>query len=181
MSRIGKKPVSVPEGVTVEVKGQDVKIKGPKGELSMVVHGDVSVAVQDDESGKLIKLAAKSDSRLSLQLWPTMRTLVSNMITGVNEGYKKELEIKGVGYRANLQGQNLVLQLGYSHDVHFPVPEGIEIVVVKQTALTISGIDKQKVGQAAANIVAFRPPEPYKGKGIRYKGQFVLRKEGKKK
>lgn len=181
MSRIGKNPVSVPEGVTVEVSGQDVKVKGPKGELSMIVHDDVSVVMQDGESGKVVKLAAKLDSRLSLQLWPTMRTLVSNMVTGVSEGYKKDLEIKGVGYRANLQGRNLVLQLGYSHDIHFPIPEGIDISVEKQTALTVSGIDKQEVGQVAANIVSFRPPEPYKGKGVRYKGQFILRKEGKKK
>jgi len=181
MSRIGKKPVPVPEGVTVEVNGQDIKVKGPKGELSMVVHGDVSVDIQDAETGKVIKLDPKSSSKQSQRLWPTMRTLVFNMVTGVSEGYEKQLEIKGVGYRANLQGQKLVLQLGYSHDVHFPIPEGIEISVVKQTALTVSGIDKQKVGQAAANIVSFRPPEPYKGKGIRYKDQFVLRKEGKKK
>jgi large subunit ribosomal protein L6 len=181
MSRIGKNPISVPEGVTAEISGQDVNVKGPKGELSMVVHDEVTVVMENGESGMVVKLAPKSESRLSQQLWPTMRTLVANMVTGVSEGYEKHLEIIGVGYRANMQGRNLVLQLGYSHDVHFPVPEGIDIAVEKQTSVTISGIDKQKVGQVAANIVSFRPPEPYKGKGVRYKGQFILRKEGKKK
>jgi large subunit ribosomal protein L6 len=182
MSRIGKNPVPVPEGVTVEVNGQDVKAKGPKGELSMSVHNSVSVVLQDNEAGnKEVKLEPKGDGKQARQLWPTMRSLVNNVVVGVSTGYEKRLEIKGVGYRANLQGRTLVLQLGFSHDVHFPIPEGIDINVDKQTSVSITGIDKQKVGQVAANIVSYRPPEPYKGKGVRYEGQHVIRKEGKKK
>lgn len=182
MSRIGKNPVAVPKGVTVAIDGQDVKVKGPKGELSMRVHDMVSVAVEDGENGdKVVRLAARSDERMARQLWPTMRSNLQNMVEGVEKSYSKVLELVGVGYRANMQGNVLVLMLGFSHDVHYPVPEGIQIAVDKQTRITITGIDKQKVGLVASQIKAYRPPEPYKGKGVRYEGQFILRKEGKKK
>lgn len=177
MSRIGKYPVPVPAGVTVEVKGQNVKAKGKLGELALIVHDDVAVELVD---GK-VKLTPKYETRQSRTIWPTMRTLVRNIVEGVSAGYKHELEITGVGYRAALQGKELVLSLGYSHEIRYPVPEGIKIEVDKQTALAISGIDKQKVGQVAAEIKSYRSVEPYKGKGVRTKGQFVLRKEGKKK
>lgn len=177
MSRIGKYPVPVPGGVTVDVKGQTVRAKGKLGELSFVVHDDVSVALED---GK-VRLLPRLETRQARMIWPTMRTRVNNLIRGVSEGYRQDLEITGVGYRANLQGKDLVLALGYSHEVRYPVPEGIKIEVEKQTAIAISGIDKQKVGQVAAEIMSYRPPEPYKGKGIKRKGQRILRKEGKKK
>lgn len=186
MSRIGTKPVEIPEGVDVQLNGQDLKAKGKLGELEMRIHDEVSakteeVANDDGKTSKVITLAPKSNSRFAKQIWPTMRTLVHNTLIGVSEGYTKELEIQGVGYRANLQGQNLVLALGFSHDVIFPIPEGIKVEVEKQTALKVSGIDKQKVGETAAKIRAFKKPEPYKGKGIRYVDEYVLRKEGKKK
>lgn len=177
MSRIGKYPVPVPGGVTVDVKGQTVRAKGKLGELSFVVHDDVNVAMED---GK-IRLSPRVETRQARMIWPTMRTRVNNLVLGVSEGYRQELEITGVGYRANLQGKELVLSLGYSHEIRYPVPEGIKIEVEKPTALAISGIDKQKVGQVAAEIIAYRPPEPYKGKGVKRKGQRILRKEGKKK
>lgn len=177
MSRIGKYPVPIPGGVTVDVKGQTVRAKGKLGELSFVVHDDVTVALED---GK-VRLLPRLETRQARMIWPTMRTRVNNLIRGVSEGYRQDLEITGVGYRANLQGKDLVLSLGYSHEVRYPVPEGIKIEVEKQTAIAISGIDKQKVGQVAAEIISYRPPEPYKGKGIKRKGQRILRKEGKKK
>ena len=177
MSRIGKNPVTIPEGVTVELAGQDLKVKGPKGELSIVVHDEVSATKEDN----VVKFEPRGNSRLAKTLYPTTRTLVSNMITGVTEGFKKSLVIQGVGYRANMQGNVLVMQLGFSHDVKFPVPQGVEITVEDQTGVSISGIDKQQVGQVAAKIRGFRPPEPYKGKGIRYSDEYVMRKEGKKK
>ncbi len=177
MSRIGKNPVVVPDGVTPEISGQLVKIKGPKGEMSFKVHDDVSVKLEDGQ----IVLAPKSQSQTARQIWPTCRTRVNNLVIGVTEGFKKDLEIKGVGYRANLQGKTLVLALGYSHEVRYEVPEGIEVTVENQTALTVSGIDKQAVGQVAAEIREFRKPEPYKGKGIRYKDEYIMMKEGKKK
>lgn len=186
MSRIGKYPVNIPEGVEIQVNGQHVKAKGKLGELELVVHDEVSVEIaeianDDGKNSKVVKLAARNDSRMANQIWPTMRTLVSNLIVGVSEGYKKDLEIKGVGYRANLQGQDLVLALGFSHEVRYRIPDGIKVDVEKQVAISVSGIDKQKVGQVAANIRGFKPPEPYKGKGIRYVDEFILRKEGKKK
>ncbi len=182
MSRIGKNPVVVPKGVTIDVSGQTVKAKGPKGELSYRVHDLVSVALEDGEGGvKQLRLNARSNERTARQLWPTMRTNLKNMVEGVDKGYSKNLEIQGVGYRANMQGQDLVLSLGFSHEVRYPVPKGITVTVDKQTKISISGNRKDEVGQVAANIKAFRPPEPYKGKGVRYEGQFVLRKEGKKK
>lgn len=186
MSRIGKYPVIVPEGVEIQVNGQNVKAKGKLGELSLVIHDEVSVEmteITNDEGKtlKAVKLGPKNDTRFARQIWPTMRTLVSNIVTGVNEGYKKNLEIKGVGYRANLQGQDMVMTLGFSHEVKYRIPDGIKVEIDKQVAIAISGIDKQLVGQVAANIRGFKPPEPYKGKGIRYVDEFILRKEGKKK
>lgn len=177
MSRIGKYPVPVPSGVTVEVKGQTVRAKGKLGELSLLVHEDVAVELAE---GK-IKLTPRDDTRAARTVWPTMRTLVRNIVEGVSAGYRHDLDIIGVGYRAALQGKELVLSLGYSHEVRYPIPEGIKIEVEKQTAVSISGIDKQKVGQVAAEIKGFRPPEPYKGKGVRTRGQFVLSKDSKKK
>ena len=177
MSRIGKNPVAIPDGVTPEISGQLVKVKGPKGELSFKVHDDVSVKMEDGQ----IVLAPKSQSQTARQIWPTCRTRVNNLVIGVTEGYKKDLDIKGVGYRANLQGKTLVLSLGFSHEVKYEVPEGIEVTVEKQTELSVIGIDKQRVGQVAAEIREFRKPEPYKGKGIRYKDEYIMMKEGKKK
>ena len=177
MSRIGQKPVTVPEGVDLQVNGQEVKAKGSKGELVMTVHSDVSVELNDG----VVTLAARNDSRIAQQVWPTMRTLVNNICVGVSEGYSKDLEIRGVGLRANMQGKKLNMTLGFSHDVNYDVPEGVKVEVADQTKIKVSGIDKQLVGQVAANIRAFKKPEPYKGKGIRYVDEFVLKKEGKKK
>lgn len=186
MSRIGKNPVAVPDGVEIQINGQELKAKGKLGELSLSVHEEVAieltdVANDDGKTAKVVKLSPKNDTSFAGQIWPTMRTLVDNIVVGVSEGFTKKLEIKGVGYRANLQGQDLVLALGFSHDVKYRIPEGIKVDVEKQTLITISGIDKQQVGQVAANIRGFKPPEPYKGKGVRYVDEYVLRKEGKKK
>ena len=177
MSRIGKKPVAVPEGVTMDVTGQDVKAKGAKGELSMRVHDDVSVKMEDG----VVVLAARSKSLNAKKLWPTMRTLVNNMVVGVTDGYSKTLEIHGVGLRAQMQGSTIVMQLGFSHEVRYDVPQGVTVTVEDQTKINVAGIDKQLVGQVAAKIRGFKPPEPYKGKGIRYSDEYVMRKEGKKK
>jgi large subunit ribosomal protein L6 len=177
MSRIGKNPVALPSGVTVEVNGQTVKAKGKLGELSMKLHPQVGASVAD---GK-VTVKPLADNSEAKSVWATTRTLVSNMVKGVSEGYSKKLEIQGVGFRAQMQGSELVMQLGFSHDIRYKIPEGIKIAVEKQTQVTISGIDKEKVGQVSAEIYGFRPPEPYKGKGIRYEGQYVRRKEGKKK
>ncbi len=186
MSRIGKNPVSIPEGVEVTLSGQDLKAKGKLGELEMRLHDEVSavledVANDDGKTQKIVRLSPKSNSRFARQVWPTMRTLVNNIVVGVSEGYEKKLEIHGVGYRANLQGSTLVLNLGFSHEVRFDVPQGVTVAVEKNTAISVSGIDKQLVGQVAANIRGFKKPEPYKGKGIRYADEYILRKEGKKK
>ncbi|MFP4097483.1 MAG: 50S ribosomal protein L6 [Alphaproteobacteria bacterium] len=186
MSRIGKNPVSVPEGVEVQLNGQDIQVKGKLGELSMRIHDEVSaklddVANDEGKTGKAITLSPKSNSRIAQQIWPTMRTLVNNLCIGVSQGYEKKLEIHGVGYRANLQGNTLVLSLGLSHEVRYDIPEGVKVAVEKQTALTVSGIDKQRVGEIAAKIRSFKKPEPYKGKGIRYADEYIVRKEGKKK
>jgi len=186
MSRIGKYPVKIPAGVEIQINGQDVKAKGKLGELSLRLHDEVAAAVEDvaNENGstvKVVRLTPKSDSRMAKQIWPTMRTLVNNMVQGVSEGFTKKLEIHGVGYRANLQGQDLVLALGFSHEVRYTIPEGIKIEMEKQTGITISGIDKQQVGQVAAVIRGYKKPEPYKAKGIRYADEFIVRKEGKKK
>lgn len=177
MSRIGKKPVPVPSGVTATIDGQTVSAKGPKGTLSVVLNDEVSVQMTEDG----IKVDPRDKSKDARSKWGMSRTLVSNIITGVNEGYTKELEIQGVGYRAQVQGNKLQLALGFSHDVNYPIPEGIKIECPKPTEIVVSGIDKQRVGQVAAEIRRFRPPEPYKGKGVRYKDEYVFRKEGKKK
>ncbi len=177
MSRIGKNPVTIPEGVTPTVSGQDITVKGPKGELSFKAHDDVVVKLEDGQ----IVLSPRTQSQRARQIWPTSRTRVQNMVVGVTEGFTKKLEIKGVGYRANLQGKELVLALGYSHDVRYAVPDDVKIEVEKQTSLTVSGIDKQRVGQVAAEIREYRKPEPYKGKGVRYSDEYVMIKEGKKK
>jgi large subunit ribosomal protein L6 len=177
MSRIGKKPIPVPTGVTASVEGQTVKMKGPKGALQFVVPDEVSVKLED---GK-VKVDPRNESKRARSMWGTSRTLVNNLVTGVTKGFERKLEITGVGYRAAVQGKNLQLALGYSHDVVYPIPEGIAIATPKPTEITISGIDVQKVGQVAAEIRAFRPPEPYKGKGVKYAGEYIFRKEGKKK
>ena len=177
MSRIGKKPVPIPSGVTANVEGQTVKVKGPKGALQVVLPDDVAVKMDNGE----VKVDPRNETKRARSMWGTSRTLVNNLVTGVTKGYEKKLEITGVGYRAALQGKNLQIALGYSHDVVYAVPEGIAIATPKPTEVLITGIDKQKVGQVAAEIRRFRPPEPYKGKGIKYAGEFILRKEGKKK
>jgi large subunit ribosomal protein L6 len=177
MSRIGKKAVTVPSGVTATVNGQEVAVKGPKGELKHVL-ADAIVAKLD--KGR-IEVAMREDTKEARSMWGMTRTMVANLMTGVTEGFTRRLEITGVGYRAVVQGQNLQLQLGYSHDVNYPIPKGIQIVCPKPTEIVVTGIDKQKVGQVAAEIRQYRPPEPYKGKGIKYAGEFILRKEGKKK
>jgi large subunit ribosomal protein L6 len=177
MSRIGKKPVAVPSGITANVEGQTVKVKGPKGALSAVLPDDVAVKL---EAGQ-IQVDPRSDSKRSRSQWGTSRTLVANLIAGVTQGFQERLEINGVGYRAAVQGKNLQIALGYSHDVIYPIPEGITIATPRPVEIIISGIDRQKVGQVAAEIRDFRPPEPYKGKGIKYAGERIFRKEGKKK
>ena len=177
MSRIGKKPVSIPSGVTANIEGQTVKVKGPKGALQTVLPDDVIVKME--QGG--IKVDPRNETKRARSMWGTSRTLVNNLVTGVTKGFEKKLEITGVGFRAALQGKNLQIALGYSHDVIYAVPEGIAITTPKPTEILVSGIDKQRVGQVAAEIRAFRPPEPYKGKGVKYAGEFIFRKEGKKK
>jgi large subunit ribosomal protein L6 len=177
MSRIGKKAVPIPSGVTANVEGQTVKVKGPKGALQVVLPDDVSVKLDQGT----VKVDPRNETKRARSMWGTSRTLVNNLVTGVTKGYEKKLEITGVGYRAALQGKNLQIALGYSHDVIFPIPEGIAIATPKPTEIVVTGIDKQKVGQVAAEIRAFRPPEPYKGKGVKYAGEYIFRKEGKKK
>ena len=181
MSRIGKNPVKIPAGVEVNINGQDVKVKGKLGELSLRVHDSVKVAIEEQDGAKVVALKPANDERKTKAIWPTMRVLIKNMVIGVSEGYKKNLEIKGVGYRAALQGTTLVLQLGYSHEIKYALPKDIKVKVDEQTKLEITGHDKQKVGQVAADIRSYRPPEPYKGKGVRYTDEYILRKEGKKK
>ncbi len=177
MSRIGKKPVALPKGVTASVEGQTVKVKGPKGELSVNLVSEVTASVDD----KGIHVTPRKEMERAPQMWGLSRTLVNNLVTGVTQGFTQKLEIQGVGYRAAVQGKVLNLQLGYSHDVPYAIPPGISIVTEKPTSIAISGIDKQLVGQVAAEIRGWRPPEPYKGKGVRYEGEYVRRKEGKKK
>ncbi|MCB1559061.1 MAG: 50S ribosomal protein L6 [Alphaproteobacteria bacterium] len=178
MSRVGKNPVAVPSGVTVDLKDQQVKVKGPKGEMALAIHPKVTVKL---DGGNVSVEPNNMKDRESRALWATVQRRITNMVIGVTEGFSKDLEIEGVGYRCNMQGKTLVLQLGFSHDVQYPVPEGITITVEKQTAIKISGVDKEQVGQVAAEIRGYRPPEPYKGKGVRYAGEYILRKEGKKK
>jgi large subunit ribosomal protein L6 len=177
MSRIGKKPVPLPKGVTASVEGQTVKVKGPKGELSVKLVPQVSVSMGEDG----ITVAPRKEMDQAAQMWGLSRTLVNNLVEGVTNGFTQKLEIQGVGYRAAVQGKVLNLQLGFSHDVPYPIPEGITIVTEKPTMIAVSGINKQLVGQVAAEIRSWRPPEPYKGKGVRYEGEYVRRKEGKKK
>jgi large subunit ribosomal protein L6 len=177
MSRIGKRPVTVPSGVTATVEGQTVKMKGPKGQLQFVVHNDVEVKF---EKGA-ITVAPRVKTNRAQAMFGTARAQVANLVAGVTKGFEKKLEITGVGYRAALQGKNLQLALGYSHDVIFPIPEGIAITVPKPTEIVIVGNDSQRVGQVAAEIRSYRPPEPYKGKGVKYADEFIFRKEGKKK
>lgn len=177
MSRIGKYPVAVPDGVTVQIDGQNVAVKGPKGELSLVLM-DVIEATMDD--GK-VRVSPRDETRQAQTMWGMQRTLVNNMITGVSQGFKIELEINGVGYRAAVQGKKLNLQLGYSHEINYEIPEGVEIKCPRPTAIEISGINRGLVGQTAAQIRAYRKPEPYKGKGIKYLDEQIFRKEGKKK
>jgi large subunit ribosomal protein L6 len=177
MSRIGKKPVAIPSGVTATIDGGQLSVKGPKGTLSLTLRDEISYALEGD--GILVKPA--NDSKQARAFWGMQRTLVQNLVTGVSDGFTKKLLITGVGYRANVTGKKLKLQLGYSHDVDIDVPEGIEIKTPDQTTVEISGIDKQKVGQIAAEIRRWRKPEPYKGKGIKYDGEYIFRKEGKKK
>jgi large subunit ribosomal protein L6 len=177
MSRIGKKPVAIPTGVTAAVEGQTVKMKGPKGALALVLPDDVTVKMHKGA----IKVDPRTETLRARAMWGTSRTLVANLVTGVTKGFEDKLEITGVGYRASVQGKNLQIALGYSHDVVYPIPEGIAIVTPKPTEILITGMDKQKVGQVAAEIRGFRPPEPYKGKGVRYSGEYIFRKEGKKK
>ena len=181
MSKLARNPIDVPEKVTVTVDGQTVTAKGPKGEMSFTAHNDVSVIMGDGEKGKTVAVEPRSKSLQARALWGTTWALIRNAVTGVEKGFQRDLEIQGVGYRANMQGNKLVMQLGFSHDVEYPIPEGIDIKVEKQTQITVSGIDKQQVGQIASEIRSYRPPEPYKGKGVRYKDEYVLRKEGKKK
>jgi large subunit ribosomal protein L6 len=177
MSRIGKRPVPVPAGVTASIDGGLLTVKGPKGTLALPLADSIAYEVQDGQ----ISVQPANASKEARAFWGMQRTLVENLVTGVTQGFSKTLEITGVGYRANAQGKNLKLQLGYSHDVDFPVPEGIEIKTPDNTTVEISGIDKQKVGQVAAEIRRWRKPEPYKGKGIKYRGEYIFRKEGKKK
>ena len=177
MSRIGKKPVAVPAGVTAKVEGQAVSVKGPKGELSFTVPDDVVVVMADGA----IKVDPRDDSKRARAMWGMSRSMVANLVIGVTTGYERKLEITGVGYKAAVVGKNLQLSLGYSHDINYPIPAGIAIVTAKPTEVSIAGIDKRQVGQVAAEIRAYRGPEPYKGKGIKYQGEFIFRKEGKKK
>jgi large subunit ribosomal protein L6 len=177
MSRIGKRPVTIPSGVTATVEGQTVKMKGPKGQLTFVAHDDVEVKFDNG----VIKVAPRVETNRAQAMYGTARAQIANLVAGVTKGFEKKLEITGVGYRAAMQGKNLQLALGYSHDVVFPIPEGITITVPKPTEITITGNDSQRVGQVAAEIRSYRPPEPYKGKGVKYVGEFIFRKEGKKK
>lgn len=177
MSRIGKKPVDLPSGVTASVSGQTVEVKGPKGTRTFRASDDVTITTTDNA----VVITPRGMSKRARQQWGMSRTQVANLVTGVTVGFKKELAITGVGYRAQVQGKILKLQLGYSHDVNFEIPEDVTVTAPKPTEIIIEGIDQQVVGQVAANIREWRKPEPYKGKGIRYKGEFIFRKEGKKK
>ncbi len=177
MSRIGKKAVPVPAGVSVNLAGQNVTVKGPKGELKFALVEHVLAKMEDGG----VKVDPRDQTKLARSCWGMSRTMIKNMITGVTDGFTKNLEINGVGYRAAIAGKNLQLNLGYSHDVNYPIPAGIDIKTPKPTEIVISGIDKQRVGQVAAEIREFRGPEPYKGKGVKYAGEYIFRKEGKKK
>ncbi|RJT25285.1 50S ribosomal protein L6 [Chakrabartia godavariana] len=177
MSRTGKKPVALPAGVTASLDGAIIEVKGPKGTLSIPKEAEVTYALEDG----MLSVRPANETKRARSFWGMQRTLIQNLVTGVTEGFTKTLVMTGVGYRANAQGQKLKLQLGYSHDIDIDVPEGIDIKTPDQTTIEISGIDRQAVGQIAAEIRRWRKPEPYKGKGIRYRGEFIFRKEGKKK
>lgn len=177
MSRTGKKPIALPEGVTASIEGAVIEVKGPKGSLTMPKAAEVSYTLEDGT----LTVRPSNETKRARSFWGMQRTLIQNLVTGVTQGFTKTLDMTGVGYRANAQGQKLKLQLGYSHDIDIDVPEGIEIKTPDQTTIEISGIDRQAVGQIAAEIRRWRKPEPYKGKGIRYRGEFIFRKEGKKK
>ena len=177
MSRIGKKPVPVPAGVTANISGQTVEVKGPKGVLSFTATDDVTISLGDGA----LSVTPRGTSKRARQQWGMSRSMIENLVTGVTKGFRKDLEIQGVGYRAAMQGNVLKLSLGYSHEVNFDVPKGVTVTTPKQTEIVVEGIDAQLVGQVAANIREWRGPEPYKGKGIKYKGEFIFRKEGKKK
>jgi large subunit ribosomal protein L6 len=177
MSRIGKKPVAVPGGVTATLAGTLLSVKGPKGELTLTISDEVACTV---DAG-LISVQPKGDSKRARSFWGLQRTLVNNLVTGVTQGFTETLEMVGVGYKANVQGKVLNLALGFSHDIAYPIPEGISMKCPDATTIEISGMDKQKVGQVAAEIRRYRKPEPYKGKGVKYRGEFIFRKEGKKK
>jgi len=177
MSRIGKKPVPVPAGVSANISGQTVEVKGPKGILAFTATDDVTITLADGS----VSVVPRGTSKRARQQWGMSRSMIENLVTGVTKGFRKELEIQGVGYRAAMQGNVLKLSLGYSHEVNFDVPKGVTVTTPKQTEIVVEGIEPQLVGQVAANIREWRGPEPYKGKGIRYKGEFIFRKEGKKK
>jgi large subunit ribosomal protein L6 len=177
MSKIGKKPVAIPSGVTAALEGRVVKVKGPKGELKIALGDAQSVKID----GGMISVTTTGETKQHKAEWGMTRAILANLITGVAKGYEKRLEITGVGYKAAVAGKNLQLALGYSHEVNFAIPDGIAVATPKPTEIVITGIDKQKVGQVAAEIRGFRPPEPYKGKGVKYAGEFIFRKEGKKK
>jgi large subunit ribosomal protein L6 len=177
MSRVGKRPVTIPSGVTATVEGQTVKMKGPKGQLQFIAHDDVEVKFENGQ----VKVAPRFKTNRAQAMYGTARAQVANLVEGVTKGFQKKLEITGVGYRAAMQGKNLQLALGYSHDVVYAIPDGITIAVTKPTEITVSGNDSQRVGQVAAEIRSYRPPEPYKGKGVKYVNEFIFRKEGKKK
>ena len=177
MSRIGKNPVAIPEGVSVELAGQVLTAKGKLGSLSLRVGGDVTATIADGA----VTIAPNDESKRARAMWGTTRALVNNMVTGVATGFTRNLDINGVGYRAAVQGNTLTLQLGYSHDIPYPIPKDVQITCERPTAITVHGADRQRVGQVAAEIRAFRPPEPYKGKGVKYRDETIRRKEGKKK
>ncbi len=177
MSRIGKKPVQLPSGVTATLSGQTIEVKGPKATRSFTATDDVTIAIEDNA----VTVTPRGSSKRARQQWGMSRTMVANLVQGATQGFKKELEIQGVGYRAQMQGNTLKLNLGLSHEVNFEVPAGVTVTCPKVTEIVIEGTDEQLVGQVAANIREWRKPEPYKGKGIRYKGEFIFRKEGKKK
>jgi large subunit ribosomal protein L6 len=177
MSRIGKKAIAVPSGITADIEGQTVKVKGPKGALQVVLHDDIAVRLENGQ----IKVDPRAETKRARSQWGTSRTLIANLIAGVTKGFEQRLEINGVGYRAAVAGKNLQIALGYSHDIVYPIPDGIAIATPRPVEIVITGSDRQKVGQVAAEIRGYRPPEPYKGKGIKYAGERIFRKEGKKK
>lgn len=177
MSRVGKHPVPIPQGVTCQISGQEIKVKGKNGELSALASKEVQIT--QDENGILVRPI--DESKQARMLWGTWKNRIKNMVQGVSEGFTVRLEINGVGYRAAVEGSNLKLQLGYSHDILYPIPQGIQIKCEKPTAIAISGADRQRIGQVAAEIRAYRKPEPYKGKGVKYENEHIVRKEGKKK